>query len=150
MSGSRETRRLSADVRTLRQVEHAVARILVETGRPVEAYPAILSAIGGALGWRLGAVWELEPDGLLRCVRTWHADTRVDEFETLSATLALAPGIGLPGRVLAAGEPVWMTDAPDDVNFPRAEAARRSGLHAAFAFPVRGPHGVVGVIEFFS
>jgi PAS domain S-box-containing protein len=150
MSGSRETRRLSADVRTLRQVEHAVARILVETERPVEAYPAILMAIGDALGWRLGAVWELEGDGLLRCVRTWHADTRVDEFEALSATLALAPGVGLPGRVLESGEPVWMTDAPDDVNFPRAEAARRSGLHAAFAFPVRGPRGVVGVMEFFS
>ena len=48
------------------------------------------------------------------------------------------------------GAPVWMVDAPNDVNFPRAKAARRSGLHAGFAFPVRGPGGVVGVMEFFS
>jgi PAS domain S-box-containing protein len=151
MSSSGESRQLGADVRALRRVEHAVARILVETERPVEAYEAILEAIGQALGWRLAAVWELdETDGRLRCVRTWRADARDDEFEALSARLALAPGVGLPGQVLARGAPVWMVDAPHDVNFPRAAAARRSGLHAAFAFPVRGPHGVVGVMEFFS
>src|SRR5204862_1001250 len=35
-------------------------------------------------------------------------------------------------------------------NSPRAEAARRAGLHAAVAFPIRGPSGVLGAIEFFS
>src|SRR5262249_9148683 len=29
-------------------------------------------------------------------------------------------------------------------------AARRAGLQAAFAFPLRSPRGVVGVMEFFS
>jgi PAS domain S-box-containing protein len=146
-----QRRRLIADVRTLRRVEHAVARILAETERPVEAYEATLEAIGRPLGWRLGAAWELESlDGRLRCVRTWHAEARDDEFEALSETLALEPGEGLPGRVLASGAPVWMVDAPDDGNFPRAEAARRSGLHAGFAFPVRDRRGVVGVMEFFS
>jgi PAS domain S-box-containing protein len=48
------------------------------------------------------------------------------------------------------GSPVWMVDAPEDVNFPRAAAARRSGLHAGFAFPLRSPRGVVGVMEFFA
>ena len=48
------------------------------------------------------------------------------------------------------GAPVWMVDAPNDVNFPRAAAARRSGLHAGFAFPVRDRRGVIGVMEFFS
>ena len=67
-------------MRNLRRVEHAVARILVETEQPVEAYAAILAAIGQALGWRLAAMWELDAnDGLLRCVRTWCADARDDE-----------------------------------------------------------------------
>jgi PAS domain S-box-containing protein len=48
------------------------------------------------------------------------------------------------------GAPAWMVDAPADVNFPRAKAARRSGLHAGFAFPVRGRRAVVGIMEFFS
>src|SRR4051794_6307485 len=104
MRGSGESLRLSADVRKLRRVEHAVARILVETERPVEAYAAILEAIGRALDWRLAAVWELDDtDGRLRCVRTWQADERDDEFEALSAAMAFAPGVGLPGQVLAAG-----------------------------------------------
>jgi PAS domain S-box-containing protein len=151
MKRSGEKRRLVADVRNLRRVEHDVARILAETERPVEAYEATLEAIGRALGWRLGAVWELGAvDGRLHCVRVWHAERRDHEFEALSARLVLEPGAGLPGRVVMSGSPIWMVDAPDDGNFPRAEAARRSGLHAGFAFPVRGPRGLVGVMEFFA
>ena len=52
--------------------------------------------------------------------------------------------------MLASGEPAWIVDAPEDANFPRADAARRGGLHAAFGFPLRSPRGVVGVMEFFS
>ena len=48
------------------------------------------------------------------------------------------------------GRPTWITDTPEDANFPRAEAAQRSGLHAAFGFPLRSPRGVVGVMEFFT
>src|SRR5262249_41743247 len=40
--------------------------------------------------------------------------------------------------------------SPTDGNFPRAEAARQSGLHAAFGFPLQSPRGIVGVMEFFS
>ncbi|HKH17313.1 MAG TPA: GAF domain-containing protein, partial [Solirubrobacteraceae bacterium] len=132
-------------------MEHAVARILAQSDRPVEVYEAALQVIGQTLGWELGAVWELDPrDERLRCLSTWHAAVGTDEFAALSAELALAPGDGLPGRVLVSGEPSWIVDAPADANFPRAEAARRAGLHAGFAFPLRSPRGVVGVMEFFS
>src|ERR671937_939675 len=151
MTGSEANRGAVARPDELRRVEHAVARILAETERPVEVYAAALDAIGRALGWQLGAVWEVDAvDGRLRCVRTWNAGALAEEFQALSERLALAPGEGLPGRVLASGKPTWMTDAPDDANFPRADAARRSGLHAGFGFPLRSPRGVVGVMEFFS
>jgi PAS domain S-box-containing protein len=140
-----------ADTRDLQRVEHAVARILAETDRPVEAYAAVLEAIGTSLGWELGAVWESGPDDVrLRCVRTWHAGDGAPEFEALSERIALAPGEGLPGRVAVEGEPVWIVDTPEDGNFPRADVARRVGLHAAFGFPLVSPRGVVGVMEFFS
>jgi PAS domain S-box-containing protein len=140
-----------ADSQKLHRVEHAVARILAETDRPVEVYAAVLEAIGSSLGWELGAVWELDPGGeRLHCVCTWHAGTGAPEFEALSERIALGPGEGLPGRVLEAGEPAWIVDAPQDGNFPRATVARRSGLHAAFGFPLHSPRGVVGVMEFFS
>src|SRR5919197_963519 len=140
-----------ADARELQGVEHAVARILAETDRPVEVYAAVLEAIGGLLGWELGSVWEVGAgDMLLLCVRTWHAGEGAPEFEALSERIVLERGDGLPGHVLASGEPTWMVDAPEDANFPRASVARRAGLHAAFGFPLHSPRGVVGVMEFFS
>jgi PAS domain S-box-containing protein len=135
----------------LQLVEHAVARILAETDRPVEVYADLLEAIGSALGWELGAVWEIGAgDERLRCVCTWHAGAGAPEFQALSERIALDAGEGLPGRVLASGKPIWIVDVPEDANFPRARVARQSGLHAAFGFPLRSPRGVVGVMEFFS
>jgi PAS domain S-box-containing protein len=140
-----------ADAHALQRVEHEVAQILAETEAPVEVYEATLAAIGRSLGWPLGAVWEVRPDDLrLRCARTWHEGDDASEFELLSERITLAPGEGLPGRVLASGEAAWIVDAPRDGNFPRAAAARRSGLHAAFGFPLRSARGIVGVMEFFA
>jgi len=142
-----------ADRLDLQRTEHRVARILAETDQPMQAYDAVLEAIGTSLGWELGAVWEVDPDdGRLRCIRTWHAgeSSNAREFEALSERLLLEPREGLPGRGVNAGEPTWMTDAPEDANFPRADAARRAGLHAAFGFPLHSPRGVVGVMEFFT
>jgi PAS domain S-box-containing protein len=151
MGASETNRGPVAEARDLGRVEHAVARIVAETEQPVEVYDATLRAIGEALDWKLGAAWEVDPhDGCLRCVRTWHAGEQGSEFEALSAALALAPGEGLPGRVLVDGQAAWIVDAPQDANFPRAQAARRSGLHAGFGFPLRSPRGVVGVMEFFA
>ena len=151
MAETVHNRRQGADARDVQPVEHAVARILAQTDRPVEVYEATLQAIGESLGWELGAVWEVDSqDGRLHCVRTWHAGKRTAEFEALSEALVLGPGEGLPGRVLMSGDAAWILDAPEDANFPRADAARRSGLHAGFGFPLRSPRGVVGVMEFFS
>jgi PAS domain S-box-containing protein len=142
---------LVADSGDLQRVEHAVALILAEKDRPVEVYAGVLEAIGGTLGWELGAVWEVgAADRRLRCVCTWHAGEGAPEFEALSERIVLGSGEGLPGQVLETGEPTWITDAPEDANFPRAAAARRSGLHAAFGFPLVSPRGVVGVMELFS
>jgi PAS domain S-box-containing protein len=139
------------DASALQRVEHEIARILAETEAPVEVYEAALEAIGRALSWQVGAVWELRRDDeRLHCVRGWHEGEGAPEFETLTEQLALAPGEGLPGRVVSSGEPVWIADAPADANFPRARAARRSRLQSAFGFPLRSPRGIVGVMEFFS
>jgi PAS domain S-box-containing protein len=144
-------RRQSAEADGLQPLEHEVARILAQTDQPVEVYAATLRAIGLSLGWELGAAWELETGGRgLRCVRTWHRGGGTAAFDAMSSELTLTPGEGLPGRVLASGEAAWILDVAADPNFPRAEAARRSGLRAGFAFPLRSPQGVVGVMEFFS
>jgi PAS domain S-box-containing protein len=137
--------------RDLQALEHAVTKILAQTDRPVEVYEATLRAIGRALGWELGTVWEHDPhDGRLRCVRCWHAGGETASFEAATKRITLSVGEGLPGRVLQNGQPLWIPNLPDDPNFPRADAARSSGLHAAVGFPLWSPRGVVGVMEFFS
>jgi PAS domain S-box-containing protein len=137
---------------TLPRTEHAVARSLAQTADPRDALAGALGAIGDSLGWRVGAVWEPAPDRpeALRCVETWSAGGVARTFEETSRRTALAPGEGLPGRVWRSGEPDWIPDVLADENFPRAGAARRARLRAAFCFPVRSARGLLGVIEFFT
>jgi PAS domain S-box-containing protein len=138
---------------TLPRTEQAVARSLAHTADPRDALARALRAIGESLEWRLGAVWEPASDRpqALRCVETWSAaGVAAEDFEAASRTIALASGEGLPGRVWLSGEPAWIADVLADENFPRAAAARRAGLHAAFCFPIRSARGVLGVIELFT
>jgi PAS domain S-box-containing protein len=146
---------ISVAMVTLPRTEHAVARSLAETADPHDALARALRAIGESLDWRLGAVWEPAPERpeALRCVcvETWGpAGAGAAEFERATRRMTLAAGEGLPGRVWRSGEPAWISDVLADENFPRAPAARRAGLHAAFCFPVRSARGVIGVIEFFT
>jgi PAS domain S-box-containing protein len=130
-----------------------VARSLAETADPRDAVIRALKAIAENLDWRLGAVWEPAPDRpeALRCVEIWHAPgVDAKEFERASREMSLAPGEGLPGRVWRSDQAAWIPDVTRDPNFPRTEAARRAGLHAAFCFPIRSAGGTLGVIEFFT
>ena len=142
--GSLTPRRLAA--------EYATARVLAESARLSEAMPAILEAICRTLGWDYGALWRVDPhDNVLRLIAAWHMPgTGFAEFEALSRESSFASGIGLPGRVWAAARPTFIPDVLEDANFPRAPAAAREHLHAAFGFPVVLDRDVLGVMEFFS
>src|SRR5262249_40928300 len=48
------------------------------------------------------------------------------------------------------GRAAWIADVVHEPNFPRAAAAAKDGLHGAFGFPIIGPGGFLGVMEFFS
>ncbi len=130
-------------------IEHAVARILADTDVEDELYPRVLAAIGRSLGWAFAALWEMPPEASkLRCVQTWCAPGfDASGFVELSRRLELAPGSGLPGRVWAGGEPLWLPDVTADTNFPRAAEAEGAGMRAALCFPVRSAKGLIGAIE---
>jgi PAS domain S-box-containing protein len=136
-----------SDATVLLRAEHAVARVLASATDEAAAYPALLAAIGESLGWEVGAVWEPGEEGVLRCAETWP---REGEFVAETRALTLAPGEGLPGRVWADAKPAWITDVPPESTLPRAAVARTAGLLTAFAFPIQGGAGLLGVIEFFT
>src|SRR5690242_18406479 len=136
-------------------VQYAVSAALVESSArdDLDAVAArVLEAVGRGLGWELGALWTIDrASGLLHCGPIWQApgvDGGVFVEACRRQTLAL--GMGLPGRVWSDERPAWVENLAADDNFPRLRAALDAGLHAAFAFPVRGPSGILGVIEFFS
>jgi signal transduction histidine kinase/CheY-like chemotaxis protein len=133
-------------------IQYATTRILVESQTSEDAMPRILRAVGESLDWVVGARWAVDREaGVLRCAELWAAPTHTrSEFDEVTRRITFASGIGLPGRVWSAARAAWIPDAARDPNFPRAPYAARVGLHGAFAFPIIGPSGFLGVMEFFS
>jgi signal transduction histidine kinase/CheY-like chemotaxis protein len=148
---NRAERRRKAGERRL-AAQYATTHILAEAGSLAEAMPRILQAVGESLDWIMGARWSVDPEtNVLRCAEMWIAPPRtLDEFVGVCRRLTFAAGVGLPGRVWASGKATWIPDVVKDPNFPRAPYAAREGLHGAFGFPIVGPSGFLGVMEFFS
>jgi diguanylate cyclase (GGDEF)-like protein len=114
-----------------------------------------LERICAYTGWPLGHAYHVPAAAsvdMLIASGLWHGGDveAFAEFRQKTASYRFARGVGLPGRVLASGQPAWIDDVTSDDNFPRAAEARRAGLHAAFAFPVLIDTEVVGILEFFA
>jgi PAS domain S-box-containing protein len=142
-----------SDVAVLLRAEHAVARVLASMADEAAAHPQLLEAIGTALAWDFGALWEPVEDGtFLRCQWTWQAASVPDDsFVKASRAVSLPPGQGLPGEVWQTGRPAWIADAKEHPRpLPRADAAAKAGLLSAFAFPIRGTGDVLAVMELFA
>ena len=134
------------------QILFETARALAESTTLVEAAPRMLAAVCEGLGWRYGALWEVDrARNVLQCVGMWQPSSLpFKEFAAVTLATTFTPGIGLPGRVWASGQPAWIPDVTRDANFPRAPVAERAGLHAAFGLPILQGPNVLGVMEFFS
>jgi signal transduction histidine kinase/CheY-like chemotaxis protein len=132
--------------------QYTATRVLAESLQPADAVRMILQAVCESLGWEVGVMWRADPAAnVLRCGEIWHAAaTPLSEFGQACRQIAFVHGVGLPGRVWAARAPAWIEDVVRDLNFPRAPAAAREGLHGAFGFPVLVGDDILGVIEFFS
>jgi PAS domain S-box-containing protein len=144
---------MSSGPPTLR-ADQAVARIFAESESAEALYPQVLAAIGDSLGWELGAIWEL-PHGAdaLTCLEVWCSDGAWEgahEFASVTRSARLVAGQGLPGRVLANGEPAWIVDFSTHDDFPRARRAALAGVHSAVCFPIRSARRIIGAVEFFT
>ena len=145
-------RATAADLTSQHQILFDTARALAESPSLEEASPRMIEAVCRALGWQCGAIWEVDRTRKrMRCAGTWHAPgLAIEEFTGATATATFERGAGLPGRVWKNREPAWIPDVTRDDNFPRAAAAERVGLHAAFALPIMEGRRVQGALEFFS
>ncbi|HAX74503.1 MAG TPA: hypothetical protein DCY88_01355, partial [Cyanobacteria bacterium UBA11372] len=131
-------------------------------------YSRILPAICHSLGWVAAEFWiatkgngqsnqlpitnyQFPITPWLQCVEIWQAPSITSpEFKAIAQTINFTPGMGLPGRVWATNEPIWIADVVENDFFLRSEIAAKIGLHAAFCFPIRMGDQILGVITCFS
>ncbi|WP_375467508.1 GAF domain-containing protein [uncultured Nostoc sp.] len=132
--------------------QYAATRVLAESTTTGEATHQILQGICESLGWDLGEIWMVDQQAnVLRFLDMWHkASLEVQEFEALNRQTTFPPGIGLPGRVWASSEPVWIADVVKELSFSRFKINAEVELQAAFGFPIRSGHKILGVITCFN
>jgi hypothetical protein len=119
-----------------------------------DAMQACLGSICKLTKWPIGNLFLVSKDrSSLQAIQNWHMEdsSRFLKFKNLTENMVFEKGIGLPGRVLDDGKPVWIEDVLNDSNFPRAQLmGEEEGVRGAFGFPIYVKNNVEAVMEFFS
>jgi PAS domain S-box-containing protein len=144
------TERKQAEFR--RSVLLEITQTLAEATEMKTAAADLLQAVCDHLPWDFGTLWQVtDEQSPLQCLAFWPPDgTDLAVFREATLELRFLREFGLPGRVWADAQPLWLPDLSVEPNFPRQNAAKACDLHAAFAFPIMLRGEVLGVIEFFS
>ena len=135
-----------------RAAQYAVASSLAGTWSLSEASQPVLAAIASSGDWACAGLWLYDDEGeILRCDATWDSsEDPVQKFAMASRALQFRKGEGLPGRIWAENQAIWVSDVTQDTNFPRAPLALEAELRGAFGFPLCADGRVNGVVELFS
>jgi GAF domain-containing protein len=139
------SRQSEAFARLLQQVTAAANEALTFE----EAAGACLAAICAHTGWPTAHVFVRSGDEMVSS-GIWEVKeiARLREFTTLAASIRYRAGVGIVGRVLATGRPVWVEDATRERTYWRDLDDVQ--VRGAFAFPVPVAGEVAAVLEFFS
>lgn len=135
-----------------RGLEHAVSRAIAEANNVSAAVQAAIRAICASEGWECGRYfrWD-ETAGVLKFSEAWHVPgPELAQYVEKSRTLTYGPGVGLAGKALQSGEPLWITDISRDERVWQSGIAREVGMRSAFVFPVVSDGRPMGVLAFSS
>jgi PAS domain S-box-containing protein len=130
---------VSTDISARKRAEQRLAaqyeltRVLAEATDLVPAAGEIMRVLGAGFGWDLGLAWIVDDTGArLRLLTTWsRAAFDAGELVHASAHATLTRGVGLPGHVWDAGEPLWVANVANDPRLVRGREAAASGLRSA-------------------
>ncbi|MEO5972701.1 MAG: PAS domain S-box protein [Sphingomicrobium sp.] len=113
-----------------------------------EALGATLDAICELGEWPVGHAWLVGDDDSALVSSVWSSGAQQAARPLIAATAAsdFERGVGLPGRVLDSGQPLWISTLERDDEFLR----QGLGFESAFAFPVTSAGRCIAVLEFFS
>lgn len=137
----------------LRELEHAVTRILAAADSASTGLRAVFRAVCETEGWECGRYFRLdEQAGVLRFADAWSVpDPAVERWVELCRERAYRPGDGLSGLAWQTGQPLWSTDVTKDLRAGSGSSRVRPqgiGIHGTFVFPVVLGGKTLGVISF--
>lgn len=149
------TERRQAEVQSERQALESrlmfeIANMAAESDSFETALRKALESICQITGWPVGHAFVV-PAGnpnILRSSGVWVESEKgvAARLQEATSAVTFTPGLGLPGRILQSGEPLWIADTQADDNFPR----KRLGFRGAFGFPLKAEGRTVAILEFFS
>jgi PAS domain S-box-containing protein len=132
--------------------QHAVTRILASSPSLFSAITQILQALCQSLEYSRGELWHVDSSAaVLRCAVTWQeSSASIEELTRVSKEVTFPSGVGLPGRVWASCQALWIPDVAQDPTFRRTKAVLQAGLRGAIGFPLTLGQETLGVLTFFS
>lgn len=127
-----------------------LATLAAEANSFDDALERTVETICWLAGWPVGHAFIVTGEDAPRLTSTgiWYEASRDAAARMRAATEAIdfVPGVGLPGTILATGEPQWVSDTGTHDNFVRVNA----GYRGAFGFPLKSEGRIIAVLEFFS
>lgn len=135
-----------------RDLLHQVTEDLAEAPDLGTGMEVILERLGRMDGWRVGEAWLQDEEGdplQLRTLWTPHPAVE-DHWREAAAEVEMEPGMILPGKAWDGTAPVWIDDVTSEPGFRRRAAARRLGLGAAVAVPIRARGETVAVLAMYN
>jgi signal transduction histidine kinase len=118
-----------------------------------QALQAVVDKVARFANCPVGIAYTLVPGGKVELASPgiWHIEGGVEYelFRRAIQSARFAPGVSLPGRVLANARPEWISNVARDGRCPRTQFAISVGLRSSFAFPVLVGSSVAAVMEFF-
>jgi diguanylate cyclase (GGDEF)-like protein len=143
--------------RDRRRAEHEL-RLMQTIALAVTEAPDVHAALGVALrliceatGCEAGQAWVPDSSGdVLECSPAWYGPGgNLEALRTASLALSLKPGTGLPGRVWATKQPVWVDDLVREEISAQDSVLRAAPTTAAVGIPVLAGAEVAAVLELF-
>jgi anti-anti-sigma regulatory factor len=134
------------------KVQYELSRILASSPGVADGAPRLLEAIGRGLEASIGELWLVDrAEKAILCEHLWSTPELADsDFVSGSRGRSFPSGVGLPGRVWATGQPIWIADVAEDATFKRHGKATRLGLRGSVAFPVHFAGRLTGALVFFQ
>lgn len=129
-----------------------VSQAIRESGSMEKALRAMLRHVLRTTGWDYGEVWLPNEDGThLRFCCSFFNDMALAGFARYSRGIGFPAGIGIPGNVLLKAKPLWAEDISCfSEAYPRAAAARKYNIKAAFGVPIVIGRGKVIAVAVFA